>query len=117
MNVIKLEWQHVILGQILGELTEGPRPGTISGAHLSALVDITASMTALASRSTEDDAFNVVAVDGMLSYLAPATSDVTAEGRVLRAGRNLIFVDIVVRGADDRPVLVARYTESIIRGN
>lgn len=79
-------------------------------------MDVTASMTANACRSTEDDAFNVIAVDGMLSYLGPATSDVRAEGRVLRAGRNLIFVDIVVRDSDDKPVLVARYTESILRG-
>jgi acyl-coenzyme A thioesterase PaaI-like protein len=50
-----------------------------------------------------------------VAYLDAASSDLTAEGRVLRSGRSIAWVDVEVRAADGTLVAVGRATVSIRR--
>ena len=51
-----------------------------------------------------------------VSYLDAATSDLVAEGQVLRSGRAIAWVQVDVRRADGVLVAVGRATVSIRRG-
>src|SRR5688572_13450727 len=95
---------HVITKLPIRPEVGGLRPGVITGPWLAGLVDTTAGATIQSTRGPEDPALRVVAtIDLMITYLAPATTDVTAEGRLVRAGRSVAFVEVTVSDTTGSP--------------
>ena len=50
-----------------------------------------------------------------VTYLNAATTDVAAEGRILRASRSLAFIQVDVRTEDGTHIATGRATYTIIR--
>jgi uncharacterized protein (TIGR00369 family) len=66
------------------------------GAVIMALLDVSMGM---ATRSVHEDSDGVVTVDMSVNFLQAAAGRLTAEGRVLRKGRSLVFCEGEVRDA------------------
>jgi uncharacterized protein (TIGR00369 family) len=68
-----------------------------------------------AAASTVDEDKDVITVETKTSFLRPAASpELTCRGQVLRAGKNLIFVEAEVRGQrNGEPVLVAKASSTL----
>ncbi|MHB8885431.1 MAG: PaaI family thioesterase [Methylovirgula sp.] len=75
--------------------------GVFHGGALLTLLDI-----AMGSAARVTIGAWVVAVDMQTAFIAPGRSDVIGEGRVIRAGRSLIFCEGEIRDKDG--VLVAK---------
>lgn len=72
----------------------GNQMGVAHGGLLMTLLDVcmgTASRTAVGT--------NVVTVDMQVAFLAPASGRLVGEGRVVRAGRSLVFVEAEISNA------------------
>jgi uncharacterized protein (TIGR00369 family) len=86
--------------------------GFIHGGALATLADQT-SGGAAASTVPEDR--EVITVESKVSFLRPASGpDLTCRAEVLRAGRNLIFVEaeVMVEG-EEGPVMVAKASSTL----
>jgi uncharacterized protein (TIGR00369 family) len=93
------------------------RPDVIHGGAIATLIDAAAGSAVRASRSADEPPWRGIATTDMnISYLDAATSDLTAEGRVLRSGRTIAWVDVEVRDAENTLVAVGRVTVAVRRG-
>lgn len=92
------------------------RHDVIHGGAIASLIDAAAGSAVRTLRAADEPPWRAQATTDMnVSYLDAATSDLTAEGRVLRSGRSIAWVDVEVRGADGTLVAVGRATVSIRR--
>jgi uncharacterized protein (TIGR00369 family) len=73
------------------------------GAVVVALLDVSMAM---AARSSNDHANGVVTVDLSVNFTRAGTGRLTAEGRVLRNGRSLVFCEGELH--DDSGALIAK---------
>lgn len=79
------------------------RNGSLHGGVIAALIDVAAATVAAAGTEPARRA-GASTIDFTVHYLAPAVrEDVVAEARVLRRGRDITFVDVLVSSAD-RPI-------------
>lgn len=92
------------------------RPEVMHGGALATLIDAAAASALLTTKTADDqDWAGQATTDINVSYLAAATSDVIAEGRVLRATRRLAYMAVEVRDADEVLVAIGRATYAINR--
>ncbi|MDE2696703.1 MAG: PaaI family thioesterase [Chloroflexota bacterium] len=95
---------------------ETRRPDTLHGGVLASLIDAAGSAALLTTRAEDDETWaGFASTDLNVSYLAAATSDVTAEARVLRGGRTVVYTTVEVTDAAGRTVAVGRVTYMIVR--
>ena len=88
-------------------------PGT--GA-IGSLIDAAAGAATATLRREDDETWSGQATTDLnVTFLNAATSDVTAEGRVLRSGRSVAFVQVDVRDTEGKAIAVGRATYMIIR--
>ena len=96
-------------GKTVLRVTLGPSHdnsmGMAHGGLTLTLVDVAMGS---AARSTLDEGFRVITVDVQAQFLEPGRGTLVAEGRVVRAGRSLIYTEADVRDGEGR--LVARAT-------
>ncbi len=91
------------------------RPDFMHGGAISSLIDAAAGGAIISQFAAEDDYGGQATLDLNVTYLNAATSDVIAEGRVLRYSRALAFTQVDVRTEDGTLVATGRATFSIIR--
>lgn len=95
---------------------ETRRPDTLHGGVLASLIDAAGSAALLTTRAEDDETWaGFASTDLNVSYLAAATSDVTAEARVLRGGRTVVYTTVEVTDAGGTTVAVGRVTYMIAR--
>jgi uncharacterized protein (TIGR00369 family) len=95
---------------------ETRRPDTLHGGVLASLIDAAGSAALLTTRRDDDETWGGFAsTDLNVSYLAAATSDVTAEARVLGGGRRVVYTTVEVTDAGGTTVAVGRVTYMIAR--
>lgn len=95
---------------------ETRRPETLHGGVLASLIDAAGSAALLTTRAEEDATWaGFSSTDLNVSYLAAATSDVTAAARILRAGRTVAYTSVEVTDATGTTVAVGRVTYLIAR--
>ena len=95
---------------------ETRRPDTLHGGVLASLIDAAGSAALLTTRADDDETWaGFASTDLNVSYLAAATSDVTAEARVLRGGRTVVYTTVEVTDAAGTTVAVGRVTYMIVR--
>lgn len=92
------------------ELTN--RKGDLHGGAIAALMDMTAGQ---ALRGSDAAIKGVSTITMTTNYLEPATGEITAQGRVVKAGRSIGWVDVTARDADGLVVATASCTFRIIR--
>jgi uncharacterized protein (TIGR00369 family) len=86
--------------------------GFIHGGALATLADHTCGG---AAASTVPEDREVITVESKVSFLRPASgADLTCRAEVLRAGRNLVFVEaeVMVEG-EEGPVMVAKVSSTL----
>ena len=85
----------------------------LHGGAIATLIDSAAASATRTLRGADEPPWRGLATTDMhVSYLAAVTGgEVTAEGRVLRAGGRVAFIDVEVR--DDAGELVARGTVTL----
>ena len=85
----------------------------LHGGAIATLIDSAAASATRTLRGADEPPWRGLATTDMhVSYLAAVTGgEVTAEGRVLRAGGRVAFIDVEVRGDDGE--LVARGTVTL----
>ena len=77
---------------------------TIHGGAIASLID-TAAMVAAWSDDSVPDNLRGTTVSLTVTYLAPAEhEDIQATARVLRRGRNLVYLDIEVQGVSGKSI-------------
>ena len=92
------------------------RADVMHGGAIASLIDAAAGAALLTSIEQGDESYRGQAtLDLNVTYLNAATTDVQAEGRILRASRALAFTSVEVRDAAGTLVAVGRATYSIIR--
>ena len=95
---------------------ETRRADTLHGGVLASLIDAAGSAALLTTRDEDDATWaGFASTDLNVSYLAAATSDVTAEARVLRGGRTVVYTAVEVTDAAGAVVAVGRVTYLIAR--
>jgi len=108
-------------GRSLMGLAMTPALGTLRaevmhGGAIASLVDAAAGVAIRSTRGADEPPWRGMATTDLgVSYLDAATSNVTAEGRVLRVGRSIAFVQVDVRDAAGTLVAVGRVTATIAR--
>ena len=87
------------------------------GGAIATLVDSAAASAARTLRGEDEPPWRGMATtDLSVSYLAAVTGgEVTAEARVLRAGRRMVFLAVEVRGADGELAAAGRVTIQVRR--
>ena len=95
----------------------GTRRGEVMhGGAIGSLIDAAAGAATATLRREDDETWTGQATTDLnVTFLNAATSDVTAEGRVLRSGRSVAFVQVDVRDVEGRAIAVGRATYMIIR--
>lgn len=92
------------------------RPDVVHGGAIATLIDAAAGSAVRTLRGADEPLWKGQATTDLnVSYLDAGTSDLTAEGRVLRSGRSIAWVDVEVRGVGGTLVAVGRATVSIRR--
>ena len=95
---------------------ETRRPGTMHGGVLASLIDAAGSAALLTTRAEDDETWaGFSSTDLNVSYLAAAQSEIVAEGRVLRAGRTVVYTTVEVTDAEGRLVAAGRVTYLVVR--
>lgn len=90
--------------------------GVIHGGAIASLIDAAAGMALRTLRGADEPPWRGTGTaDLNVSYLDPATSDLTAEARTLREGRSTAFFQVDVRDANEKLVAVGRVTMAIRR--
>src|SRR5690606_12768801 len=91
------------------------RPDFMHGGAIASPIRAAAG-GAIISQFAGDEAYaGQATLDLNVTFLNAATSDVIAEGRILRSSRALAFTQVDVRLEDGTPVATGRATFSIIR--
>lgn len=85
--------------------------GVAHGGLLMTLLDVAMGSAARAHADA-----NVVTVDMQTAFLAPARGRLIGEGRVVRAGRSIVFVEGEVRDASGQLVAKASSVFKVARG-
>ena len=91
------------------------RPDFMHGGAISSLIDAAAGGAIISQFAAEEDYGGQATLDLNVTFLNAATSDVIAEGRILRSSRALAFTQVDVRTEDGTLVATGRATFSIIR--
>src|SRR5690606_38321629 len=92
------------------------RPDVMHGGANASLVDAAAgAATATWHREDDETGAGQATTDLNVTFLNAATSDVVAEGRVLRSSRSLSFVSVEVLDGAGTLVAAGRATYTIIR--
>lgn len=92
------------------------RPDVVHGGAIATLIDAAAGTAVRTTRSSDEPAWRGMSTTDLnVSYLDAATSALTAEGRVLRSGRAIAWVQVDVRALDGTLVAVGRVTAAIRR--
>ncbi len=99
------------------EKLRNPEPNeTIHGGIPATLID-TASGFALRTTFEDPETARLATTDLDVSYLRPATGDLTVMAEVLRSGETVGVTDVTVGSSDaDEPVAVGRTTYRLFRG-
>jgi acyl-CoA thioesterase len=121
-------WQHLAIRFVEAEVGRGVvsmpmrpefgtvgRPDVVHGGAIATLIDAAAGTAVRSLRGEDEPPWAQATTDLNVSYLDAATSDLVAEGRVMRSGRAIAWVQVDVRRADDVLVAVGRATVSIRR--
>ena len=121
-------WAH--LGIELVEAAQGravvriamrPELGTrrhdvMHGGAIATLIDAASGSAVATLREPDDDTWRGHATTDLnVSYLRAVRGEAVAEGKVLRAGRTTVFVNIEVRDGEGEVVAVGRATYAISR--
>ena len=77
--------------------------GIVHGGLLCTLLDV-----AMGTAARQATGYPVMTLDMQISFLAPGRGTLTATGRVVRAGRSIIFTEAEIRAEDQE--LVAKST-------
>jgi uncharacterized protein (TIGR00369 family) len=119
IHVVDAEVGRARLGLAMHEgLSTFRRPDLMHGGAISSLIDAAAATaTRTLQKEGEPPWRGLASTDLNVSYLDGATSDITAEARVLRSGRAIAFVEVEVRDARETLVAVGRVTLVIRRGD
>ena len=92
------------------------RPEVMHGGAIASLGDAAAGGAVITLRKEDDETWaGQATTDINVTFLNAATTDVTAEGRVLRSGRAIAFCSVEVHDAAGTLVAVGRATFTIIR--
>jgi uncharacterized protein (TIGR00369 family) len=107
-------------GQVVLRLPMRPplgtrRPDVLHGGAIATLIDAAAGAAAISQFGADEDYAGLATVDLNVTYLNAATTDVTAEGRILRASRALAFMQVDVRTEDGTHIASGRATYTIVR--
>ena len=107
---------HAVLSLPMREALETRRAGVMHGGAIAALIDTAAAAALLTLREEDDTTWaGIATLDMNVSYLNAATTDMTAEARVLRSSRTLAFMQVDVRDTDGRLSAVSRATYIVVR--
>jgi uncharacterized protein (TIGR00369 family) len=97
------------------ELGTYRRDHVMHGGAIASLIDAAGSV-ARTLQTPDEPAWTAVATTDLnVSYLEAATTNLTADARVLRAGRTVAFVEVEVRNTEDTLVAIGRATIAIRR--
>jgi len=92
------------------------RPDVVHGGAIATLIDAAAGTAIRTLRTPDEPAWRGMSTTDLnVSYLDAASSDLTAEGRVLRSGRAVAWAQVDVRDAGGALVAVGRVTAAIRR--
>ncbi len=107
---------HVTLRMPMRAELETRRPGVMHGGALASLIDAACGGAVTTLRRADDDTWTGQATTDLnITYLNAATSDVLAEGRVLRSGRSIAYAHAEIRDVAGNLVAVGRATYMILR--
>ena len=122
MQHLGLVVQEVEVGRAVLRLPFDPgletfrREGVLHGGAIASLIDAAAGMALRTMRRPDEAPWRSTSTSDLnVSYLNAGRTDLTAEARVLRMGRNLCFFQIDVRDTEDTLVAVGRATMAIRR--
>ena len=117
VRLVAIEEGHVRLALPMRPDLGTFRPDVMHGGAVASLIDAAAATATRTLRRRDEPAWRGLATTDMnVSFLEAATSDIEAEGRVLRAGRTIAFTSVDVRDANGTLVAVGRVTLAIRRG-
>ena len=108
-------------GHVRLRLAMRPELGTrraevMHGGAIGSLIDAAAGGATSTLRREDDETWaGQATIDLNVTFLNAATTDVVADGRVLRSSRSFSFVSVEVRDAEEQLVAVGRATYTIIR--
>lgn len=91
------------------------RPEVMHGGAIASLIDAAAGGAIISQFGGDEDYAGQATLDLNVTFLNAATSDVIAEGRILRSSRALAFTQVDVRTEDGTLIATGRATFSIIR--
>lgn len=107
---------HVTLRMPMRADLETRRPGVMHGGALASLIDAACGGAVTTLRRIDDDTWSGQATTDLnITYLNAATTDVLAEGRVLRSGRAIAYAQAEIRDLQGNVVAVGRATYMILR--
>ncbi|MCC6236096.1 MAG: PaaI family thioesterase [Dehalococcoidia bacterium] len=107
---------HVTLRMPMRADLETRRPGVMHGGALASLIDAACGGAVTTLRRADDDTWTGQATTDLnITYLNAATTDVLAEGRVLRSGRAIAYAQAEIRDLEGNVVAVGRATYMILR--
>lgn len=118
MQYIGLQTRHIETGfartflSLRDDLTNSR--GDMHGGTMMSVLDFTLSA---AARGHDPLGLGVATIEMSTHFLAPARSELTFEGRVLRRGRSIAFCEGSALDADGKQVCTARATFRLIHLN
>ncbi|MDP6607404.1 MAG: PaaI family thioesterase [Dehalococcoidia bacterium] len=116
ITVESAEYGHVRLHLAMRPDLGTRRREVMHGGAIASLIDAAAgASTATLQREGDESWAGQATTDLNATFLAAATTDVIADGRVLRSGRAFSFVSVEVHDEDGALVAVGRATYTIIR--
>jgi acyl-coenzyme A thioesterase 13 len=109
MSLVSVEPGRAVVSLPVTEAVCNPI-GTLHGGCIATLVDDAGT---IAIMSSDAEGRPGVTTDLTVSYLsaAPLGETVTAEGRTLKSGRTLAFVEVDIRGSDGKLLATGRMTK------
>jgi uncharacterized protein (TIGR00369 family) len=88
-------------------------PDTIHGGVVATLIDITGAACSASGIAADDGATGGATAHLSVAYLAPARSDLSAEGRVVHRSRSTTHTEVSVRDVDGRLVATGQVSSRI----
>ena len=118
IRFVEAEAGRAVVGMALRpEFGTVNRPDVVHGGAIATLIDAAAGTAVRTTRTKDEPAWRGMSTTDLnVSYLDAATSDLTAEGRVIRSGRTIAWAHIEVRDTSGTLVAVGRVTAAIRRG-
>ncbi len=116
ITVESAEVGHVSLRLPITPALGTRRPEVMHGGAIASLIDAAAGASTATLRRPDDETWTGQAtLDLNATFLAAATTDVVAQGRVLRSSRAFSFVSVDVHDEQGTLVATGRATYTIIR--